>query len=349
MSRLNMYQSILAGEMANAGIIKKALETGDVSSHGGLKEEAANKFIDLVVNESALLQNIRVHRTDKPAGIMAKLNVTGPITYGVAEGSTPATTSKPVASSVEYVTKKTVSLIDITGEFTEDNIEGASGRSTILGMMTKQIGNDMESLALEGDEAISGSEPEDLLYKTNNGFIKLTAAGSGAHLINCGGANVGDTGMELLYTMLRSMPNKYKKDLSKLRWIMSENTRLDLAAMLMSKGGSLGGALAGSAFTEGQLPATILGVKPLVVPLMPENLTVGGEDDGTCIFLTDPRNLVYVVQRDLSIEWERVPRGDKWEATIHMRSDFIIENTDAVVRTKDLKVGFANEGDEVGT
>lgn len=37
-------------------------------------------------------------------------------------------------------------------------------------------------------------------------------------------------------------------------------------------------------------------------------------------------------------EWDRVPRSDKWEITIHTRNDFAIENTDMITMAYDVGV-----------
>lgn len=347
MNQVTLYMKKLREEMAKAGVLdaetmrKSPLLTTDLTSYGGLKAEEASGFIDLVVAESVLLQNIRIHRTDAPSGTLSKMTVSGPITQGAAEGTAVADTSKPTASSVDYVTKKTVSQMDISGEFTEDNIEGQGGRNTVLNMMTKQIGNDMETLSLEGDTSETGTTAKQKLIKVNNGFLKLTASGTGAHIVDCGGTGVS---LALLVTMLRAMPTKWRRNLGDLRWIMSANTELSLIAQLATIPAGLGiSGLSDTTKVSGALPGTLLGIKPLVVPLMPEDLAIDGVDDdtGTVIMLCNPQNLVYVVQRDLMIEWERVPRGDLWQSTIHMRTDQIVENTDAVVRTTNLNADIA--------
>jgi hypothetical protein len=70
----------------------------------------------------------------------------------------------------------------------------------------------------------------------------------------------------------------------------------------------------------------------LEVPLMPEDLSYGtAGTDGSEIWLTPFKNLLYFVQRDITIEFDRVPRNDMWEVTIHFRVDFEVENEDLVV------------------
>lgn len=328
----------MAGTGSAQATKKSIMTVSDLASDGGLSTEEADRFVDLVVDESVLLQNIRVHRTTDPSGTISKLNITGPITKLATEGVATTTLSKPTSSSVEYATKKTVSAIDISGEVQEDNIEKDAGRNTIMGTMTKQIGTDMERLAIEGDTTVSGSTAEDLLMKANDGFLKLSASGTGATLLDAGAQRPT---MLLLQHMMRQMSTKYRRDLSRLRWIMSANAALDLAEEIAGinpvYSAQIGG-LADATKQSGMIP-TLVGVRPLVVPMMPEDLALtgaGSGDTGSVILLCDPMNLIYVVQRALTIEWERVARADKWESTIHMRSDFIIEDASAIVKAHNI-------------
>jgi hypothetical protein len=78
------------------------------------------------------------------------------------------------------------------------------------------------------------------------------------------------------------------------------------------------------------------------VPLFPETLDRTNDSevtaDGSYIWLTDPQNLITVIQRDIEIHWEFVARRDRWQATIYTRVDDVILNTDAFVTGSDLMV-----------
>lgn len=327
----------IACELRGEKISKAAFSTSSMPA-GSIKRQDADRFINLVVDESTLLKNIRVMRVDAPSGSFSKLNISGPVTRVATEGTDPSDTRKPTNTVVSYAVAKTISCLDITGEAVEDNPEGDSGRTTILDAMVSQIGNDMENLAIEGDSSISGVTDPELLLKANDGYIKLTASGTGAHQTDATGLAPS---VELLQEMMGDLPTKYRKDKSKLRWIMSENTALMLSAQLANTGNANAyrGALADMALQDGGLPK-IHGVSALVVPLMPEDLTIDGTagSTGAVIWLTDPNNLIYVVQRDINVEWDRRPRIDTDQCTITMRTDFVVENTDAVVRATNVNL-----------
>ena len=303
----------------------KQLTLGDFNAVS-LSNEDADRFIDLVVDETALLKAIRVHRTSNPSGDLSKLNVVGPITERATENTDSGNTSEPVNTVVSFNTAKTRSAIDITGEVEEDTIEGGGVRTTIMNVMTKQIANDMEMLSIEGDDSVVGATATQRLLRTNDGFHILTAAGTGVHRVDAAGTRAS---YALLAEMLRSMPTKWRKNKADLRWIISANSAEDLADEYAGRLTDLGDR----ARTGGTLPP-VKGIEFLVIPLLPEDLTIDGTSGstGTFVWLANPRNFIYVVQRAMTIEWERVPRSDRNEGTVHMRTDFIIEETDAIVK-----------------
>ena len=320
------FMSKAAQPMTTAGLNSRSLMYED-----------AEKFINQVVNESVFLQSIRVHRTNMPSGSLSKLSISGPVTRKtVGEATEYTETRKPSNTVVEYATVKTTSAIDISGETTEDNIEGPSGKQTIMQAMINQIANDHETLAIEGDDSIAGTTDMEMLLKANDGFLIKTDAGTGAHIVDAAGKRAS---LRLLSKLKRTMPTKWRRDLTKLRYIMSANVAEDIAEELanVGNGNFSQSALTDTMRTSGGLP-NLFGIPSLVVPLIPEDLTIDGTsgDTGSFIWLVNPMNFIYVVQRDLTVEWERKPRKDVDEGTVHMRTDFIVEEPDAVVRADNV-------------
>jgi hypothetical protein len=309
----------------------------------GTKKELADAFIDLVVDESVLLQNIQVHRTDSPAGDRSSLNITGPVTEAASENEEGTNTRRPSNTSQSYSTVKMRSMLDLTGELQEDNIEGPRGKNTITNMMVKAIANDMEQLAIEGDDSVSGSDDVSRLVGANDGFKVLTDSGTGARIVNAAGTQPSDALMSL---MIRTMPTKWKKDKSKLRFIMSDGASQSLMDEYASRSTAYGDEMR----RTGVMPA-IRGIQPLIIPLIPEDLTFSGTDGttGTFIWLCDPTQFVYVIQRDFSMEWERKARYDRDEMTVYMRTDYLVETADAIVRADNVSIwtehGFYGESE----
>jgi len=325
------------------GQIQKAaspLLTTSMNS-ASLRRELADRFINLVVDESVLIKDMaRLHRTQAPSGDITKLNISGYVTRGISENTAGTETRKPSDSVLTFTTTKLQSILDVTGEWLEDNVEGQSGRGTVLDAFFRAIANDWETLAIEGDSTAAGATDYAALVSANDGWHVLTASGTGAHIVDAGGMRAS---YQLLSNMLRAMPTKYKgpgpmsNNNTGLRWLVSWGSLQSMVDEQASRSTVYGDLM--RQMGNGQMP-TMLGIPLIVVPKIPENLTLTGTSGttGSFIWLIDPKNLIMVVQREMKVEWERVPRSDHDELTIHMRVDFLVENTDAVVKATDLGV-----------
>ena len=337
-TKLNAFQQAIADALAKEHVeFKSKAATPITTSHitdasgVGLKQGVPDKFIDLVVDQSVFLKECRVFRTDAPAGDIAKIDISGYITETASENGTSTETRAHTPSSVPYVVKKTRSQFDITSETEEDNIEGAGGMSTILNALLKAVANDQEVLGIMGDDSEVGSSDYARLIKTNDGFNVLTASGTGVHQKNAGAKQVS---WRLLSDMVGMLPTKYRRNIRDFRFIMSPNVSLQLKNEAQSRATGLG-----DGFWNNNQMLNPLGIPILEVPYIPEDLTVSGTDSsGTFIWLANPKNFIWVVKRDLKVHREFIPRYDRTEITVFQRSDFIIENTDAIVKATGVLV-----------
>ena len=307
-------------------IINQAL----LQNTGGLAQNLADSFIDLMREESVLLKEVRLWRVTERTGEVSKLDFSGHATEQASENTTSTETRRPTSTFLTYTTKKTRSQFDLTAEVVEDNIEGASGAQTILNVMLKSIRNSMETLGIEGDESNASTDDFSRLQKTNDGWNILTNQANGGRIKSAGAKRVS---WELLRQMLVDLPTRYWQDRTALRWIGSPLVLLDLQAEAEGKDTNLGDLMWSSATG----PPAPLGIPFLEVPLMPTNLSVTGTDStGTILWLCDPKNFIYVVQRDMVVHQEFIPRFDRTEITAFMRTDFLVENADAVVKATNL-------------
>ena len=299
------------------------------SGNAGLGYDLADAFIDLVVDESVLLRSIQVRRTNFRAGEFSKLTSPGYVTRKATENSTSTETRAIVNRPLLYVTQKSRSDFDITGEVAEDNIERESGVNTILNALIKQVNNDMEVLSIRGDESVSATDDFSSLVKVNDGYLVQTSLTNGSGVVSGGGKRIS---RKLLRQMLQNLPTRHRRDKSRLRWIMSPNMMLDLQEEAADRSTNFGDTM----WSSGQPPAPF-GIPVLEIPLWPEDLTASGTSStASPIMLCDPKNLVYIVQRDIQIEQERIPRYDRTEISVFMRTDFLIEDYTAVVKTANV-------------
>ena len=339
---LTDYQTRLAEEMGmlrieDARYAATPMTTTQMTdaSGVGMSVEIPDRFIDLVVDESVLLKAVRVYRTSKPSGDLAKLDITGYVTESATENTTSTETRAPTPNSVHYQNMKLRSQFDFTGELEEDNIEGAGGINTYLACLTKAIANDTETLSIEGDDSDGGSTDRSRLIRANDGWHIQTGAGSGAHIQNAGGKRPS---WALLNAMIMSLPTRYRGGnwKQKFKWLMSPNCAQLFATEAVSRATGLGdGTYKGDALAPH-------GIAIMEVPRIPENLTVSGTASlGTFIWLVVPTNFVYTIQRQLTIASWRNVRKDATEITAFSRNDFVIENIDAVAKAINVNLDQA--------
>lgn len=332
---LDKFLQGLQGEVSRTSLSKAAdpLIT-TVMDSASLKRELATEFINLVVNESVLLQEIRTKMVDAPSGDLVKLNITTNVLELASENTDSGNTRRPTDSALTYNTVKLRAALDYSGEWTEDNIESEGGVNTVLTAFSDAIANDHEVLCISGDASVSGSTDYQRLVKANDGFHTLTASGTGVQILNAGATRPS---YALLSDMLKLMPTKYKRNLSKLRWIMSWGTAMSLVDEIA---GRLTEYSEVTKRTGMSVLEKVLNIQTLIIPYLPEDLTLTGTSGttGTFIWLADPKNFIAIFQRNITMEKERVPRSDRWELTMYLRTDYLVENTAAIVKATNVSL-----------
>jgi len=292
--------------------------------------QLAETFVRLAVDESTLLREIRTLFVNEPSGDIAKLNISGHFVRKATENTADTETRRPVTSGLTYTTVKARAQMDVPAETIEDNIEGEGGMAAFTDAFMVGISNDLEMLAIQGDSSLSGTDDESMLLKTNDGFHVLSTTALGTHTKNAGAKRVS---WKLLSEMYRDLPTKYRRNRANLRWIAHPDVFLDLQGEIVERTTGLGDL----AYQNDAGQFAPLGIRPLEVALLPTDLTATGTDStGTFIMLCDPRNLIHVVQRRLRVATKKAIRKDIFEVTALIRNDFLIENTDAVVKATDV-------------
>lgn len=303
-----------------------------------LNRQQANRFIDLVVNESVLMQRVRVVRTNRNKGEINKLDLGTIVTEG-AHTTSKTSTRTPSEAVVTYDCEKYRSAFDLKTDFIEDNLEGNGIRDTLLTMFSKRIAIDTEMAAIEGDDSLATGDTqsaENNLLGVNDGWSKiLQAEVPAAQQIDAGGKAPSK---KLYYDMKRAIPSRYRAARPNYVWIVPSGP-YDKWMLDWSDRETGGGD---TALANGTVPGP-WGIPMLEVPLMPEDLSFGtAGTDGSEIWLTPLQNLIYFVQRDITIEWDRQPRQDVWEVTIHFRVDFEVENPDLVILAENVAMSGAD-------
>jgi hypothetical protein len=257
--------------LSNEELVKKAVIVTDaIASAGKLSPAQSDRFIDYVVDESSLKNSARIVRFRNEQLEIDKIGVGRRLALPAAEASDPNIRRGVSTSKITLQPKEIILPFEISDNFREINIEGDNIEDTIIRMMTKQLANDLEDLEINGDtlgpailqsDYVEGGDAtryiKDNYLALTNGYTRLADS---ANIYDAQGSNIG---LAIFGAALRSMPTKFRRDTSQLRWYMSP----DLSSIWQEKLASRATALGDAAVTgkEGVGP---FGIPIVTVPLM---------------------------------------------------------------------------------
>lgn len=272
------------GELLTKTAILKGLFPADIA----FTAVEADRFLDYIVDESRFKENIPVIRMDRKEKNLRGLEfAAGAVVLHPHKLFTGGTTM--VASTDLSYGKRTLTTQKVRGcvpvydDDLEDNIEGDAFADHLMRMIAAKIANELEDSLLMSAPAPDEDTQLDLrdvwagLYYsllTDTWFNKV-GAGT-AHILTATTdrfiSSWNDTTKlwEFKFAeMLKAMPNKYKRNLSELRFMLAPAMAEDYVNVLASRGTILGDK---AILTEG--PTIYKAVKLAEFPLLPTDLGV---------------------------------------------------------------------------
>jgi hypothetical protein len=286
--------------------IVQRIATSDIASSGKLNADQSNKFIQLVVDNTALKGIVKTETMiaatkDLDTIDLSTRQMTNP-TEGTESNSISATFAKRTMTAVEYIYP-----VDLTYSFLEDNIERQDFEDSIIELCAKAVALDLEDLSINGDD-----DSATTFIAQNDGYIVIAKAAG--HLVDI--TSPDDRLGYIFPEMLDSMPDKWKANRSALRLLMSSSDYEDYEDEIADRNTALGDM----AITTGK-KIPFKGVEIVTPPAWPT-----GE-----YMMTPVNNLRMGIHREILFEKERQPRARTVEITISGRCDFEIAIVDAVV------------------
>lgn len=325
-------------------LLQKVIDTTTVGADGGglLNPEQSTQFIDYMWDATALLKDARRHIMRSEVADIDKVGVGTKLVRLATEAVDDGVNSEATFTKVSITTKKLRLDWELSSESLEDNIEGAALEDHIARLMATQFGNDVEDLAINGDTDLSG----DPLYKAFDGWRKLAI--EGAHVVDAGGAALGRA---VFNNMLKSLPRKYKARRNQLKFYTGSNLLQDYIYSLSANtvegyAGSIAssvisGNTAGPEGPAGGLYPFAFGVPIAEIPLFDdtqEGTYSGASGSHGDVELTFPQNRIVGIKREVIVHREFKPKKDSIEYTAFTRVGVQVENLDAYVIAKNVKV-----------
>jgi len=330
--------------MSDNELLEKVISTTTVGAGGGglLTTEQSNKFIDYMWDKTVLGSQVRTIRMRSNDVEIDTVAVGTRLVRLATEAVDDGVNAQAAFTKINLTTKKLRLDFELSSESLEDNLEGEALEDHIARLMAAQAANDIEDLAINGDTTLS-SDP---LLKAFDGWRKRIRAGG--HVVDHAG---GAMDRSVFNKALKAMPRVYMARRDGLKFFTGSNLIQDYLFSIQQVSASyitpLDAAQAGinqAVRTQGPAGFTTgnaFGQQVQEVPLWPENLAgdysspsgVHGE-----VLLTYPQNLIWGVKREIQVFREFKPKKDTIEYTMYTRVGAQVQNVDATVLVKNVKV-----------
>lgn len=290
---------------SNRSMMKNAITSGETitgeGKGGRLNPEQAKRFISYMVDNTDFLKDIRLEHMAASEEQLDFLLIGSRLIRRATEALPPSELAGVSISRKELRSVKIRLSADITTEFEEDNIEGASARENIARKLAQQFGNDIADLMLNGDKAATG---DDVSFKTiGDGIIKQAKTSTATHKYKLTGTDYKGT---IFPGMLAMMPNQFKRDRKNMRLYCSSSVADKYMLSLADRQTALGDGV-----YVGKVPMQFIDIQIFPVEYMPEDV----------IIFTNRNNLVSGIQRDMKVYSQFNQRKDLTEFTMYMRLD----------------------------
>lgn len=308
--------------MSNRNIIQKAdLALSDLATNGGLLlPEQADKFILMLIEEPTLLRTARVVSMNSPQRKINKIGfgdrILRPAQSGVA--LTKEQRAKPNLGQIELNTKEVIAEVRLPYDVIEDNIErgnpfapaGSSAggiMDTLLKLMAERASLDLEELALLGDKSKVATDPYLGLL---DGWLKVANTVTASAPV--GATNIGK---DILKQGVLALEPKYLRNRTALRHILSVENETLLRDSIGNRSTALGDAM-----ITGSGTLNLYGSPTMASAMMPS----------TDLLYTNPLNLLFGIQRQISIEYDKDITTREFIIVLTARVDAQVEEADAV-------------------
>jgi hypothetical protein len=319
------------------------VHTAQEAGNGGLlNPEQSARFLDYMFDATVIGKVARTVRMKSDTAEIDRMSVGEKLMKLATEGDNDAANNAVTFSKISLTTKKLRMDWELSTESLEDNIEGADLEDHIARLMATQAGNDIEDVILNGDTSLTG----DALYKSFDGVVKKAKASG--RVVDAAGAEVS---REVFNKALKAMPRKYKQRRGDLRFLAGSNLIQDfLYKNSIGTNQTIPQDIASSVIRGGVAPLGgpagyvapfAFGIPIIEVPLLAEAQTgthSGATGSHGDIHLSFPNNVVIGVKRDVTVYRFFWPRKDSIEYTMYTRVGVQIEQADAWVVVKNVKV-----------
>ena len=321
-------------------ILSKAVATTDAEAAlkgGFLAPAQVNTFIDYMWDKTVLGGQVRKETIRGDSAELTRIGVGQRLLRVATEAVDDGRNVGARFAKISLSTTKFRLDWELSTEALEDGREGEAFEDHIARLLAAQVANDMEDYAINGNPTLSDDPGVGSLvgwsYRAN----------SIANIYDAAGATLNRT---VSSNMFRKLPRQYQRDRGALKVFASANALQDLldaeTALFLSGAHQVNN----DGQVDGNLgyQTTVNGFAHQEVPFFFDDKagTYSGGQSAAKVhgeaWLTDPKNLIWAVKREVQVFREFKPKKDSIEYTLYTRFGAAIEDGNAMVVAKNIRV-----------
>lgn len=307
-------------------VTRADLALADLAANGGLLlPEQANQFIDFIYNAPTILNQARFVKMTAPQRNINRMGFGERILRAARQTGSAldaggndryvraADRAKPQTTQIQLSTSEVIAEVRIPYEVLEDNIEGDSFEAHVLRAIAVRVAEDLEELALWADKTSA-----DPFLALQDGWMKR------ANLHVYDNLDVGFSANTVTAALLM-LPSKYLRNMGDMKAFVGLRHKLRYAQYLSSRGTALGDAA-----VQGTIPLKAAGITVEGAGM----LDVHGDGDQGLVTMAN--NLIWGVQREITIETEKDIRSREYVIVVTARVALQVDDRDALVRIDNI-------------
>lgn len=327
-------------------LLQKVITTthlgGDTGRDGLLTPDQSERFIDYMFDATVLASQVRTIRMRSDTMEINRIGVGKRLLRGATEAVDDGQNVGIAFGKISLTTVKLRLDWELSSESLEDGLEGAALEDHVARLMSNQTAQDLEDLAINGDTRLTG----DPLLKMVDGWARRAEAGG--HVIDHGGNTVDRS---VFNKAIKTLPRTYRQRRGELKFFTGGGVIQDYLYSLQQTSADFitpeafaAAGINSAVTTEGPAGFTIgkaFGIPVQEVPLLDETQAgdySGATGDHGDVWLTFPKNLLWAIKREIVVYREFKPKKDTIEYTMYCRVGTSVENVDAFVVVKNVKV-----------
>ena len=307
-------------------------DPGDVRADargGALRAPQVNRFLDYMWDKTVLGSQVRTERIKGETAELTRIAVGERLLRVATEAADDGLNVGAAFGKVSISTTKFRLDWELSSESLEDGLEGEALEDHIVRLMAGQVANDLEDIAINADSSKAGTN---LTLGAFDGWAKI--AERTAHVVDAGGSSLD---RNILSKMIKAMPRKGMQNRAGLKFFAGSNDiqdLLDSEAALALGANQIGTSAADhNAYGVNRMYGQSIEEVPLFSDEFKGTYSGAGASEAkhSQVWLTNPKNIIWAVQREVQVFREFKPKKDSIEYTLYCRVGTAIEDPNQFV------------------